>query len=137
VPYATTDDVAALSPARTFSATSHPTATQVQIFLRDTAAELDAVAAVRGYSVPVPTSATIAYNLMRAYNAKGAHCLVEKTAPTGRKDAADEACAAWTAAKKALAEGDVLLPDVAVDDDTGRVRSGFPASAMFTASGRF
>lgn len=137
MPYATTDDVAARSPGRTFTATSLPNATQVGIFLRDTAAELDTIAAVRGYTVPVPTTATIAYNLMRSYNAAGAHCLVEKAAPTGRKDSLDDACEAWQAAKKALAEGDVILPDVAQDDDVGRVRSGFPASAMFVASGRF
>lgn len=136
--YATIDEVAALSAGRTFTATSKPTATQVGIFMRQCFAELNGIVAERGYTVPVATSATTSFQLLAAYNAMGAHCLVEKSAPTNRGDAAKEACEAWAAAKKALATGGVELPD-ASEAETGSsaVRAGYQATAMFTPTTAF
>lgn len=133
--YTTTDRVAARSPGRTFTATSKPSATQVAYFIEDTAAQLNGIVAERGYSVPVPTTATVSFALLRDYNTTGAHCLVEKAAPTGRDSDLKDACAAWEAAKKALASGTVDLPDAsAIDVAGGSMRSGGQATAVFPAT---
>ncbi len=136
--YTTTDRVAARSPGRIFTATSKPSATQVGYFIEDAAAQLDGILSERGYSVPVPSTATVSFALLRDYNTAGAHCLVEKSAPTGRAEDGKDACAAWEAAQLALSTGGVDLPDastVATGDGVGR--SGYQPTAMFAAASAF
>ena len=136
--YTTTDRVAARSPGRIFTATSKPSATQAGYFIEDTAAQLDGILSERGYSVPVPSTATVSFALLRDYNTAGAHCLVEKSAPTGRDSDMKDACAAWEAAKKALSSGAVDLPDattLTTGDSLGR--TGYQPTAMFPATSAY
>lgn len=107
--YATTADVQARDAARTFSASSTPNASQVGLYLRDTAAELDGILAGLGFTVPVATGATVARGLLRSFNALGANAYVQEASPTSRS--ADQARKLWEECKKALRAGDVELAD--------------------------
>lgn len=129
--YTTASAVAARDTGRTFSATSRPNLDQVDDFILDAAAELDGILRSRGYSTPVPTSATSAFRLLHSYNNLGAICAVESVAVNSSKEKA--ACEAWEAAKKMLRDGDIEL-DAPKDPGQSSVRgrSSFPATAMFT-----
>lgn len=111
--YATLADVQARDPSRTYTASSVPNATQVGMFILDTAAELDGILSSLQYAVPVSTSATVALGMLRGFNALGANCLVQEAAPTSRDR--DQARELWEDCKKALRAGDIVLPDASAD----------------------
>jgi hypothetical protein len=128
--YTTASAVAARDPGRTISATSRPNLDQVTDFITEAAAELDGILRSRGYSTPVPTSATSAFQLLKAYNSLGANCAVERVAVSSSKE--KTACEAWEAAKQMLRDGSIEL-DAPKDPGQSSVRgrAGFPATAMF------
>lgn len=111
--YASIQNVQARDPTLVFTATSTPNASQVAQFIEDTAAELDGILAARDFSVPVPTTATQAFALLRSYNALGANALVQEASPTSRSR--DQARALWEDCKKALRAGDITLSDAESD----------------------
>lgn len=135
MPYATATQVFALDTGRTYTASSKPNITQVEQYLEHTAAELDGILRGLGYTVPVATTATSAYDLLEGFNSYGAIAMVEQSAPTPGGKAAPWA-KMWEDAKKMLACGDLKL-DAARDADISRPRGfggrgeyGFPASPM-------
>lgn len=130
--YASYPDVEALNQQRTFTANSKPTKAEVGDFLTRTAAELDGIFAARGYSTPVPTTATGAFELARYYNALGAACLVEQAAE--QSDRREQACKAWQAARDALRAGEIELPDAGRDTANSLVRYATAPTAVFTAT---
>jgi hypothetical protein len=67
--YCALSDVQGLMQA-TFSATSRPTADEVDSIITNIAAEIDGVAQAAGYEVPVTTAQAIA--MLKTYNAYGA-----------------------------------------------------------------
>lgn len=113
MPYADIHDVQARDPTITFSATSTPNASQVALFLADTAAELDGILSALNYSVPIATGASAARAMLRSFNALGANAYVQEVAPTSR--GADQARKLWEDAKKMLRSGDVVLPGASSD----------------------
>lgn len=125
--YATLSDVTALT-GRAADGSSRPTADEIGGFIRSTAAVIDGYLAAEKYVVPVPPSATVAFELVRHYNALGARCLALQAAPTGKKDSDDDACKAWAAAQKSLADGKVQFPDLPRDTARSRTRAGSPTS---------
>lgn len=129
--YTSASLVAARDTGRVLSATSRPNLDQLGDFILDAAAELDGILRSRGYSVPVPSTATSAFQLLRAYNNLGAICSVESAAVNSSKE--KTACEAWEAAKKMLRDGDIEL-DAPKDTSQSSVRgrSSFPATALFT-----
>jgi phage gp36-like protein len=108
----------------------------VEGFLADTAAELDGYLAARDYQVPVPASATAAFELVTRYNAIGANALAQAAAPDSPH--ADKAQKDWERILKALREGNVELPGA--PRDTGvtavRVRSATDQPPFFTRTMR-
>ncbi len=125
--YATLSDVTALT-GRAADGSTQPNATEITGFLESTAAELDALLAANGYVVPVPTTATSAFRLIRHYNAQGAACLTLRAAPTGKKDVDTSSCAAYKAAKEAIAAGGVTFPDLGRDTGRTRARASSPTA---------
>lgn len=67
--YCTVSDVQAMM-GQSFTATTRPTATEVQAAIDETAAELDGVAEAAGYNVPVSGTASVL--IMKRMNAYGA-----------------------------------------------------------------
>lgn len=129
--YATVSDVQRYA-GRPITATSQPAATQVQEFLRDVAAEINTALHTRGYPVPVPSTATAAWDTLRAMEAQGAACHALRVAVTGRRETDIAACSAYDAALAALRDGDTLLPGIDLSDDRGaRVRSMGSATSRF------
>lgn len=125
--YATIQDVQARDPTFTFTATSTPNASQVARFIEDTAAELDGILAARDFTVPVPSTATQAFIMLRGYNALGADALVQEAAPTSRKG--DLARKLWEDCKKALRDGQITLADAASDPGGLPLGPGSPGRA--------
>jgi hypothetical protein len=67
--YCTVDNVAGLTFME-FTQVSHPSTTEVNDFIANTAADLDGVAQAAGYTVPVTDAQAVA--LMKKYNTYGA-----------------------------------------------------------------
>lgn len=140
MPYATLSHVQARTPLRVFSATSVPSASQVAMFLDDTAAELDAMLQAAGYQLPVPVTATVALRLLQNVNTVGAWALVEEAAPVGKD--AERARKEWARLQAQLdphGKGASLeLPGVPRQADSayaagGRTTSGAsPVSPVFS-----
>lgn len=106
MPYATVFHVEALDQGRdSFTNQTKPAVQEVINYLHWTAAELDGIIAGQDYVLPVATTATSALRLLEGYNAIGANCLVQRAAQSSAQK--DEACAAWQAAKEALATADL------------------------------
>lgn len=129
--YATVYHVEALDKGRgPFTASTKPTATEVMLYLDQTAAELDATLDRAGYDIPIASAATQARQLVGYWNALGANCLVQRAAQQSVKDT--DACAMYQAALTAIADGTVNLPGV--DPGTAALaRTAFSseASALF------
>ena len=75
--YCALADIQALSPERTYDATSTPTSTQVAALITQIAVEIDAVLQARGYTVPVTSPANFV-EFLKAVNAYGAAALADK-----------------------------------------------------------
>lgn len=133
-PYAGIEDVRShLSFVPTFTATGRPNATQVSQFLADAANDLDVALQLADYSLPIATSATMAQDTLRTWNAIGAAYYTALAMPQGSdskhaKDLGDR----WTVLLKAVQEGDTVLP---LDLDTSRAlprHGGTPSSRFST-----
>lgn len=121
-PYATLEQVRALNTGRTIGATSKPSATQVQNFLSNAAAIIDAKLRSEGYALPVPTGATSALEVLEYANAAGGHYFTEEAAPTSEK--LKSAKEMWESALKMLSS--VELP---TDQDPEQTLARFPSAA--------
>lgn len=129
--YATVSHVQAKTIGRpTYTATSPVTDTQVIEFLEDTAVEIDAILRARGYTVPVPTTATSALRLLQNGNTLGAAALVEAAAPVPHTSA-EYARKLWEEFQKMLWKGGLEL-DLAKDAGEALPRHGTPAPPMFS-----
>lgn len=128
--YASLPDVGALAAKRTFGATSIPSASQVTTFLDFTAADLDSILAADGYSLPVPTTATIALQDLRRLNALGAWVQVEHSAQVS--DDAARAQKLWDAARKEFISGGVSLYDLPRLGGENFARSQSAATPFFS-----
>ncbi|MFA5377468.1 MAG: hypothetical protein WC455_17080 [Dehalococcoidia bacterium] len=85
--YTTTAAVQALNPKRTYDATTTPTLTQVDTYITDIAAEIDAALQSRGFTTPITAGGTTTefYAFICALNARGAAALAEQAMfPEGR-----------------------------------------------------
>lgn len=74
--YAAIADVRAINPKRTYDASSTPTATQVEGFIDDIAAEIDVILAGRGLTTPITEPADFLAHLVHV-NAVGAAARAE------------------------------------------------------------
>jgi hypothetical protein len=79
--YASLSDVQAMEPARVYGASTTPATSQVGLYLDNRAAEIDSILLEKGYSLPVPTTASSALLLLRKVNAQGAWADVSAGAP--------------------------------------------------------
>jgi len=131
--YASISNVEALNSARTFTAISKPSKSDVEDFLAKTAAKLDGLVRARGYVLPVPTTATSALELLSHFNAIGAHAYAERSAVSSpHKDAAWEA---WMECLKELREGEVDLGGaggIPIDSSEGWPRGRFVPTPFFS-----
>ncbi len=129
--YATVVDVTRLAQGRVFTATSKPDEADVIAWIESTSAELDGILRGRGYSLPIATAATSALALLSLYNAQGAACLVEQSAPTPSRQ--KDACKLWCEIKKALTAGTIEL-EAPKDASNSAPRSNAAnqATPMFT-----
>jgi hypothetical protein len=105
--YASLADVQALNPARIYTASSQPASAHVAVYLDNRAAELDMILIEKGYSLPVPTTASSALLFLRKVNAQGAWADVEKGAPSS--PLRDEAQKAYDDALKMLKAANTVL----------------------------
>jgi hypothetical protein len=128
--YATIGDVNSLAPARSFTATSVPNASQVGQFLDYTAADLDSIMSADGYGLPVPTGASMALLALKRLNAIGAWVQVEKSAQVS-EDVKD-AITMWEAARKEFISGGVSLYDLPRLGGENFARSQSAATPFFT-----
>lgn len=128
--YASLPDVSGLAPKRTFSATSIPNASQVGMFLDFTAADLDSILSADGYSLPVPTTASIALLALRGLNAIGGWLQVEKSAQVSQD--VDRAQKAWDEARTQFISGGVSLYDLPRLGGENFARSQSAATPFFT-----
>lgn len=134
--YTTAEEVHALNVGRRmFTETSQPNLIQVEGYIEDIAAILNAVLADLGYTVPVPAEATEARGLLNSLNTLGAAWLVEEAAPTS--DRRKDFQARWEAQLCLLKDGHLGLTDAPRDISIGRPRSGFPATAMISRDMEF
>jgi hypothetical protein len=123
--YATVSNVEALDAARTFTPANEVTDTDVVGFLTETAAVLDGILTARGYTLPVPTAATSALELLEGYNAIGAWAFVEQAATISpHRDAAAQA---WANAQRMLRDG--LIEPAGLTKDTASSSARAPAAA--------
>lgn len=134
--YCEISDVEQLSTGRkSFAADTKPTASQVVDYIEQTAGILDGILRGRQYQLPVPTTATSALKVLESFNAYGAACMVEQSAPVqrptdrGRSDAG--VCAMWKSAQAMLKSGDLEL-ELEVNVSTGSPRGGPVASPFFS-----
>lgn len=127
--YATVSDVTALNAARTFTGSSVPNTNQVAGYLTETAAVLDSILGARGFTLPVPITATSALELLEHYNAIGAHSFAENAAPSSPH--ADAAAKAWERAQKMLADGLIEPPGLTRDIASTRARVGGSPTPWF------
>jgi hypothetical protein len=117
--YATVADVERYVPARApFQANTKPSATQVAALITDATADIEGVLAEAGYSLPIATTATQAFQIVQAACAKCAAELVERVAPTSNR--VEHYAKMCSEAKKMLAAG--KLPGVDLGTDTGQAR---------------
>lgn len=106
--YAGATHVLAIDAARgTYTASSIPNLGQVNVFIDQTAAELDGLLAGRGYVTPV-TGGTQALLWLQEANAVGANAYVNRSAQVSPKD--DRSWAMWQEMKKALEAMDLDAP---------------------------
>lgn len=105
--YALLSDVQAYNSARVYTASSQPATSQVGIFLDKTAAIIDSILVEKGYSLPVPTTASSALLLLSEVNALGAWARVESSAPASPMR--DQAEAAWQNALAMLKLANTIL----------------------------
>lgn len=116
--YATVIDVAAQDVARgTYTATSRPTASQVILYLDNTAAELDGILRAQGYTLPIGGEATQALTMLREFNIFGAAAMVEQTAQNTTPQRLQTALKLWDDCRKML-QGGVIELDAAKDTAT-------------------
>ena len=74
--YCTITDIQTINPQRTYSATSKPTATQVNSIMDLIAADIDVILGAKGYTTPVTTPDAF-LNWLKLLNAYGAAAEVE------------------------------------------------------------
>lgn len=129
MPYATPSQVFARARGRTFTASTKPNLNDINQYLADTALEIDGILRARGYQVPVPASATAAFQLIAAYNTTGAVALVEQAAPSP-SNTAKEALHLWNQCKKMLRDADIEL-DAPRDRLQALPRHGATATSRF------
>lgn len=137
--YATVSDIAARLPGATFTASSLPNASQVVELIVQTADELDAILADVKYSVPVPTTATAAFNLLAGWNSVGAamYALGAKVQGQDSKQLPFLE-RRWTAILTDLRTGDTQLPGLSKDTTISLPRyPGAPAYAQGVATPYF
>lgn len=130
MPYASLIDVAAYAAKRVFGATSVPSASQVSVFIADVATDLDAIMAADGYSLPIPTTATVAMADLKRLNTLGAYAQTEHAAQTSVD--ADRAQKMWDAARKDFISGGVSLYDAPRLGGQNFARSQSAATPFFT-----
>lgn len=126
--YASYADIQAhLSFIPTFTATSKPNATQAHSHLVDASNQLDAALAVADYATPIPTTATMALELLRSWAGIGAAAKVALAMPQGKDSKHLEALGKeWEVILGQVREGKAGLPGVALDSALSRARSGGP-----------
>lgn len=105
--YATLGDVQALNAARNLTATSVPNSSQVAQFLQFSGAQIDSILVEKGYSLPVPTTATAALMLLERVNAQGGYAMTERSAAASPH--ADTAEKAYAAALEMLEAASTIL----------------------------
>ncbi|MGH2954881.1 MAG: hypothetical protein ACRD2Z_09745 [Thermoanaerobaculia bacterium] len=133
--FATVADVHQLNTGRaTYTASSKPTASQVIDWLEQTGAAIEGILRQRGYSVPVPTTATSALKYLEKCNALGAAALVEQGAQAS--DRRDQAVALWRECYKALSDGTIDL-DAPSDANGGAVEFAAVPSPCFSVGMEF
>lgn len=133
--YASAPDVVAhltFAPSG-FTATSRPNASQVHHFLYDTAQDLDTALAAQGYSVPISTGATLAFQQMNAWNSIGAALYAGQAMPQGGDGKHVQFLERrWDVILQGIRDGDLVLPGADKDSTTGLPRYGGHATAAFT-----
>jgi hypothetical protein len=127
--YVSASLVYARDSGRTYSATSQPNDAQVDGFIIQTAAEIDAILAGRGFLTPVASAATSVMAFLEHGNALGAQGLIEHSAPNGQGKV-DMAVKLWESFKKTLETGAFDLPSVPASTSR-RVRASTAATALF------
>jgi hypothetical protein len=115
--YASLSDVQALNSARVYTASSQPATSQVGLFLDNKAAEIDSILVEKGYSLPVPSTASSALLFLRNLNALGAWADVEVSAPASPNK--DIAQAMWSSSLDMLKAAQTIL-----DIPKNQTRSG-------------
>jgi len=130
VAYIGATELSGLLPAAvpTLTASSRPLSIpEVATICERISVELDSAAAIAGYAVPIPTTATQAYAQMALYNSWGAACLTLKTIFPGGAPGAGELplamdyCNSYAAVLDRLRESLEILPG-APEDSTSSNR---------------
>jgi hypothetical protein len=100
-PYCSVIDVQYRNAARPITPSSLPNIAQVQSFIGEVAAEINAILVNKGYDIPINSASNPdAFATLHALNVTGAHVLAERSAPSSPN--IDRAQKAWDAAKDML-----------------------------------
>jgi hypothetical protein len=137
VPYALAPDVSAQLPWFTLTATSKPSASQVDDMLLGVSDELDARLKRNGYALPIPTGATQSQGVLNQWAAIGGAMETALALPQGTDGKHFAALERrWNAILKGIDDGSEGLPDDGLKTTTSGVarhaRSGDCATSYFT-----
>ena len=112
--YCSVFDVQSRNAARPVTASSTPNLAQVQQFVIDAAAELNAILINKQYAVPIySASSPNAFAVLHSMNVTGGWAKMEQSAPTSPN--VDRASVAWEKAKEMLADAKFVLSDAPQD----------------------
>jgi hypothetical protein len=127
--YASAADVERLDAALSFTPNSLPSRDDVTLMCEDVSAEIDGILAAQNYTVPVPTTATVSFRLLRRFTALCANALAQRAAPDSpNAEAAEKACADCM---KRLEDAKVVLPDATRDLTRSSMRVSDVGTSFF------
>lgn len=125
--YASAADVSAKLAGFNITATSKPSATQVDRLLANASDELDSILVVLDYAVPVATAATQSMEMLRSWTAVGAAYMTAMSMPQGNQSKhAEEYGKEWQAILKSVEGGRRQLPDAERVQNRAAARAGAP-----------
>lgn len=129
--YASQFHVETYTPGRApYDGNTKPSASMVLQLLAEATADIEGELVRAGYAIPIPASATVAFQIVQSACAKCAAAAIEETAPTSDDNTRKRLLAMCENAKKMIRAGE--LPGLDKDDDQSRPRDGFSATPFFT-----
>lgn len=120
-------DVQEVNQQRTYSASTRPTAEQVDGFITDVFSEMNLILNAAGYTTPVATSATAASAWLKVVNAWGAAGMAEEATHSvgapGESARSDSLMKRYRDRLKMISAKEITLKDAARSDASPKIQS--------------